>query len=129
MSEAEKNQELHQLHQLHRLAALAAVRRRVHQITYEELEDVVNVWVDAALRLTTRDLKLMQRLAYFRPSLPPPSGDSNFAAQHAMFVAGYEAAVRELFDMRKASESEVKSPPEAYPDLDDNTKWQDQTNP
>jgi len=44
------------------LAALAAVRRRVHQITYEELEDIVGVWVDAALRLTTRDLKLMQRL-------------------------------------------------------------------
>lgn len=78
---------------------------------------------------TPLGVKLMQRLAYFRPSLPPPSGDSNFAAQHAMFVAGYEAAVRELFDMRKASESEVKSPPEAYPDLDDNTKWQDKTNP
>lgn len=44
------------------LAALAAVRRRVHSITYEELIDVVNIWVDAALRLNVRDLKLMHRL-------------------------------------------------------------------
>lgn len=44
------------------LAALAAVRRRVHAITFEELMDVVQIWVDAALRLTSRDLKLMQRL-------------------------------------------------------------------
>ncbi len=44
------------------LAALAAVRRRVHGITFEELTDVVQIWVDAALRLNLRDLKLMQRL-------------------------------------------------------------------
>ena len=44
------------------LSALAAVRRRVHGITFEELMDVVQIWVDAALRLTLRDLKLMQRL-------------------------------------------------------------------
>ena len=44
------------------LCALAAVRRRVHGITFEELLDVVQIWADAALRLTVRDLKLMQRL-------------------------------------------------------------------
>ena len=44
------------------LAALAATRRRVHQITFEELLDVVQIWVDAALRINLRDLKLMQRL-------------------------------------------------------------------
>lgn len=44
------------------LSALAAVRRRVHGITFEELMDVVQIWVDAALRLNVRDLKLMQRL-------------------------------------------------------------------
>ena len=44
------------------LAALAATRRRVHSITFEELLDVVNIWVDAALRINLRDLKLMQRL-------------------------------------------------------------------
>jgi DSF synthase len=44
------------------LAALAATRRRVHSITFEELLDVVKIWVDAALRINLRDLKLMQRL-------------------------------------------------------------------
>jgi DSF synthase len=44
------------------LAALAAVRRRVHGIDFPELLDIVQLWVDAALRLNPRDLKLMQRL-------------------------------------------------------------------
>src|SRR5688572_19993396 len=44
------------------MQALAATRRRVHSITFEELLDVVGIWVDAALRINLRDLKLMQRL-------------------------------------------------------------------
>jgi DSF synthase len=44
------------------LAALAATRRRVHGITFEELMDVVQIWVDSALHLNVRDLKLMHRL-------------------------------------------------------------------
>ena len=56
-----------------RRLALAAVRRRVHQISFEELEDVVGVWVDAALRLTTRDLKLMQRLVSRQNGLQEPA--------------------------------------------------------
>ena len=44
------------------LAALAATRRRVHAIEFGELLDVVQIWVDAALRINVRDLKLMQRL-------------------------------------------------------------------
>jgi DSF synthase len=44
------------------LAALAATRRRVHKITFEELMDVVQIWVDSALQLNMRDLKLMHRL-------------------------------------------------------------------
>jgi DSF synthase len=31
-------------------------------VTHEELVDVVELWADCALRLTPRDLKLMQRL-------------------------------------------------------------------
>ncbi len=44
------------------LVALAQTRRRVHRIQYTELLDVVEIWVDSALRLNTRDLKLMNRL-------------------------------------------------------------------
>ena len=53
------------------MAGLAAARRRVHKLDYEELLDVVEVWVGTALSLSGRDLKLMQRLVsrqnYLRP--------------------------------------------------------------
>jgi len=41
---------------------LARTRRRVHKLEFSELLDVVEIWVDSALRLNVRDLKLMQRL-------------------------------------------------------------------
>jgi len=44
------------------LAALAAARRRVHRIDFDELLDIVQIWVDSAMRLNPRDMKLMQRL-------------------------------------------------------------------
>ncbi|MBI4194832.1 MAG: enoyl-CoA hydratase/isomerase family protein [Betaproteobacteria bacterium] len=44
------------------LVGVAAARRSVHKLRYDELLDVVDAWVDTALRLTGRDLKLMQRL-------------------------------------------------------------------
>ena len=44
------------------LAGLAATRRRVHRIEFPELLDVVQIWVDSAMQLNPRDLKLMQRL-------------------------------------------------------------------
>ena len=44
------------------LSAIAAARRRVNRIEFAELTDIVQIWVEAALRLTPRDLKLMQRL-------------------------------------------------------------------
>lgn len=44
------------------LAGLAAARRHVHRLDYAELSNVVETWVDTALRLTSRDLKMMQRL-------------------------------------------------------------------
>jgi DSF synthase len=44
------------------LAGLAAARRCVHKLHFAELNDVLEAWVDTALRLSPRDLKLMQRL-------------------------------------------------------------------
>ena len=44
------------------LAGLAQARRKVHRLEFKELLDIVEIWVDSALRLTPRDLKLMQRL-------------------------------------------------------------------
>lgn len=42
--------------------AIQRVRQRIHPIPYEELLDVTMIWVDAALRLTDRDLRMMERL-------------------------------------------------------------------
>lgn len=42
--------------------AIQQVRQRVNPLTYQELLDVVEIWVDAALRLTARDLRMMTRL-------------------------------------------------------------------
>lgn len=44
------------------LSAIATARRMAQKLDYQELVDIVTVWVDSALRLTPRDLKLMQRL-------------------------------------------------------------------
>ncbi len=42
--------------------ALREAKRVVNPVTYEELMRVTEVWVDAALRLTPRDLRMMERL-------------------------------------------------------------------
>jgi len=44
------------------LYGIAAARRRVQTIELAELIDIVEIWVDCALRLNSRDLKLMQKL-------------------------------------------------------------------
>src|SRR5262249_49324198 len=42
--------------------ALETVRREIEPVTREELMRVVEIWADAALRLTERDLRMMDRL-------------------------------------------------------------------
>jgi DSF synthase len=42
--------------------AIEMVRREIEPVTHEELMRVVGVWADTALRLTERDLRLMERL-------------------------------------------------------------------
>ncbi|MBE7209600.1 MAG: crotonase/enoyl-CoA hydratase family protein [Gluconacetobacter diazotrophicus] len=44
-------------------AAVCAVRRRVDPVPEQELRDVVELWVEAALRLEEPDLRRMERLA------------------------------------------------------------------
>lgn len=52
-----KNERRHNAHR-----ALFQTRRRVNPVTLEELRDVVDIWVDAALNLSEADLRKMQRL-------------------------------------------------------------------
>lgn len=42
--------------------AIQRVRQRYNPVTYEELIDITNIWVNAALSLTEKDLKVMDRL-------------------------------------------------------------------
>jgi len=42
--------------------AVLKARQRVHPITLEELTDIADLWVDAAMRLETKDIRLMERL-------------------------------------------------------------------
>ncbi len=44
------------------IQALFQSRQHVHPITREEMDRVVDVWVDAAMRLEEKDLKMMHRL-------------------------------------------------------------------
>src|SRR5438552_3484262 len=42
--------------------AVFSCRQHLNPISYDELLNITNIWVDAALRLEDRDLKLMSRL-------------------------------------------------------------------
>jgi DSF synthase len=44
------------------LLAIQQVRQRLAPLAFQELEDVVTIWVDAAMRLTERDLRTMEKL-------------------------------------------------------------------
>jgi DSF synthase len=44
------------------LQAVLRARQFIHPISREELDGIVGLWVDAALRLTERDLRMMNRL-------------------------------------------------------------------
>jgi DSF synthase len=44
------------------MQAVFRARQFIHPVTREELDGIVELWIDAALRLTDRDLKMMNRL-------------------------------------------------------------------
>ena len=53
-----KNRLRHSAH-----SAMYEVRRRVNPVTLQELRDVVDIWVETALRLSEQDLRKMSRIA------------------------------------------------------------------
>jgi DSF synthase len=62
--EAALREHLHGQSQRHAVhSALSRVARRCHPVTYEELIDVVHIWVETALGLSETDLRRMERLA------------------------------------------------------------------
>ncbi|KZL17995.1 2,3-dehydroadipyl-CoA hydratase [Pseudovibrio axinellae] len=63
-----KNAKKHTSH-----SAIYRAGRTVQPVTYKELIDVVEIWVDAALSLTDQDLKKMERLTKAQDRLSAPS--------------------------------------------------------
>ena len=53
------------------MQAVFSCRQHFHPVTHEELLNIANVWVSAALRLEDKDLKLMSRLARAQAKLVP----------------------------------------------------------
>ena len=53
------------------MQAVFSCRQHFHPVTHEELLNIANVWVSAALRLEEKDLKLMSRLARAQEKLVP----------------------------------------------------------
>lgn len=49
--------------------ALRAAKEQVNPVSYEELMNITEIWVDAALRLEHRDLRMMERLVARQSSL------------------------------------------------------------
>jgi DSF synthase len=60
--------------------AVLQVRRKLRPLLYEELMDVKEIWVDSAMRLGPREIRLMERLvnaqtrvsAFAPASITPP---------------------------------------------------------
>jgi DSF synthase len=60
------------------MQAVFRARQFIHPVTREELDGIVDLWVDAALRLSERDLKMMNRLvrAQMRRMEPGPAAEA-----------------------------------------------------
>ena len=56
------------------MLAMQRVRKVVNPVSYDELEDIAMIWVDAALQLTRRDLRVMERLINSQNRLAPAPG-------------------------------------------------------
>jgi DSF synthase len=72
---------------LNGMRAMYQCRHHTHPISYDELMNITEIWVDAALRLQDRDLKMMGRLVRaqmrqqeLRKNGMPIEDDSNWAA-------------------------------------------------
>lgn len=67
------------------MQAMFECRRHLNPVTYDELLNIANVWVDAALRVEEKDLKLMSRLGRSQlrrtesPALEERTGELRFA--------------------------------------------------
>lgn len=63
--------------------ALQRARQRAHRISYQELIDITDIWVDAALALSPKDLKVIERLVRAQNRVSAPAAAGGREAQSA----------------------------------------------
>jgi DSF synthase len=61
--------------------AMSAAKREFQPVSIAEMKSIVGVWVDAAMRLDTRDLRMMARLVRAQDKLSSASVDDNVVEQ------------------------------------------------
>lgn len=61
--------------------ALQKARHRFNPVTYQEMMDIANIWVDAALQLGERDIKVMDRLSRSQQKLFGKSGQPQHSGE------------------------------------------------
>jgi len=93
--------------------ALQQVRQRLHPMDYQELVDITELWVDAALRIEDRDLRLMDRLVRAQSamvtkqqdrSLLRAKQDRRFILEEPVFPLSDWSGETIMFDRRKNPE-------------------------
>lgn len=70
-------------------------KARINPLTYDELKDIVDVWVENALRLTERDLKVMDRFYRAQSRLFPAEAAAEDSAQVVEGNDSHKAAVNQ----------------------------------
>jgi DSF synthase len=83
------------------LQAVHRARQFIHPVTREELDGIVGLWVDAAMRLGERDLKMMGRLvrAQVRRTETRPAGGGSVVEMplaHPLAAAGIHLPIAAL---------------------------------
>jgi DSF synthase len=93
--------------------ALQQVRQRYHPMDYQELADITEIWVDAALRLKDKDLQLIDRLVRAQSvkmtkqkdkSLLRTKQDRRFGVKETIFPLADWSGKKITYDRRNNSE-------------------------
>lgn len=74
------------------LQAIQQVRQRLAPLVFQELMDVVKIWVDTAMRLTERDLRTMEKLVVAQDRLAQRTANTAVAPRAESALVAYAGA-------------------------------------
>jgi len=81
--------------------ALQKARHRFNPVTYQEMLDITNIWVDAALQLGEKDLKVMDR--FLRSQQKLFAIGKNSKAQHSVEAVKQSTGIRRKTELALAA--------------------------